>query len=270
MSERIEYAPGTPSWTDHASPDPGAAAEFYTALFAWETENRMPPDADGEYHMATLRGKEVAALGSQPMEGVPPTWNTYVTVASADDAAAAVKDGGGTVVMDPFDVFESGRMAVCSDPAGAFFMVWEPMESIGAELVNEPGTMSWNELITNDVEGAKRFYGEALGWQTTSMEGGPGPYTIWHPPGVEPKQGPQEEGGNGVGGLMSSEQLPPGTPPFWMVYFAVDDADATVAKAEELGGSVMAPAFDTPVGRIAVLNDAQGAVFSVIAMSDQS
>ncbi len=266
MSEQTEYAPGTPSWADNASPDPGAAAAFYSGLFGWQTEDRMPADQDGEYHMASLRGKEVAALGSQPMEGVPPVWNTYITVESADAAAAAVDAAGGKVVAEPFDVLEAGRMAVCSDPAGAFFMVWEPRDSIGAELVNEPGTLTWNELITGDVEGSKRFYAEIFGWQTTSMEGGPGEYTIWHPADTEPKHGTPDEGGNGLGGLMSNEQLPPGTPPFWMVYFAVADTDATVAKAEELGGAVMAPAFDVPgVGRIAVLTDPQGAPFSVIA-----
>lgn len=271
MSERTEHAPGTPSWTDNASPDPGAAAEFYSGLFGWETADQMPSDQDGEYHMATLRGKRVAALASQPIDGVPPVWNTYITVTSADDAAAAVAEAGGTVVIDAFDVFEAGRMAVCSDPAGAFFTVWEPKDSIGAELVNEPGAMTWNELITGDVEGSKRFYAAALGWQTSSMQGGPGEYTIWHPAGAEPKQGPQEDGGNGIGGLMSNEQLPPGTPPFWMVYFAVADTDETVARAEQLGGSVMAPAFDAPgVGRIAVLADPQGAAFSVIAMSREA
>jgi predicted enzyme related to lactoylglutathione lyase len=268
MSERTEYAPGTPSWVDHASPDPAGAAQFYSAVFGWETENRMPPDQDGEYHMASLRGKDVAALGSQPMEGAPAVWNTYITVASADDGADQVKAAGGTVVMDPFDVFDAGRMAVCSDPAGAFFSVWEPKESIGAELVNETGTLSWNELVTNDVDGSKRFYGDALGWQTSAFEaGGDAEYTIWHPPGAEPKQGP-DEGGNGMGGMIGSRAWPEGTPNFWLAYFAVDDTDATVARAEELGGAVAAPAFDVPgVGRMAVLADPQGAVFAVIQPS---
>lgn len=268
MSERTEYAAGTPSWADNASPDPGAAAEFYSGLFGWQTEDRMPDDQAGEYHMATLRGKDVAALGSQPMEGVPPLWNTYVTVDDVDATAEKVPASRGTVLMDPFDVMDVGRMAVLQDPAGAVFMAWEAKGSIGAELVNEPGTMCWNELITGDTEGAKEFYAAVFGWQTSTMEGDGPEYTIWHPAGVEPNQAPQEQGGNGLGGLMSNEQMPPGTPPFWMVYFAVSDTDETVAKAEELGGAVMAPAFDAPgVGRIAVLTDSQGAAFSVIAMS---
>src|SRR4051794_35970395 len=119
MSERTEYKPGTPSWVDNASPDPGAAAGFYSSLFGWETESVMPEDAPGEYHMARLKGKHVAALGSQPMEGVPPVWNTYVTVADPDNTTQAVKDAGGQVFMEPFDVMDAGRMAVLGDPAGA-------------------------------------------------------------------------------------------------------------------------------------------------------
>lgn len=265
MSERTDYRPGTPSWVDHSSPDPAAAAEFYRGLFGWETADQMPPEADGEYHMATLRGKNVAALGSTPVEGVPPTWNTYITVTSADEAAAAVRDAGGTIAMEPFDVFDAGRMAACADPAGAFFMVWEPKENIGAQIVNEPGAFSWSELTTSDVEGSKEFYGKVFGWNPTSMEFAGGEYTIWNHGGMELKQAPPEEGGSGLGGMMSNASMPEGTPSFWQVYFSVDDTDATVARATELGGSVIAPAFDAEgVGRIAVLADPQGAGFAVI------
>jgi predicted enzyme related to lactoylglutathione lyase len=265
MSERTEYKPGTPSWVDHSSPDPGAAAEFYGALFGWETTDQMPEDADGRYFMATLRGKNVAAIGSNPVEGVPPHWNTYITVESADDAAAAVKEAGGMVAMEPFDVFDAGRMAACADQAGAFFMVWEPKDNIGAQLVNEPNTFSWSELTTNDVEGSKEFYSKVFGWNPISMDFAGGEYTVWNHGGVEPVSAPPEEGGTGLGGMMDSSALPDGTPNFWQVYFNVEDADATAAKAQELGGQVMNPAFDAPgVGRIVVLGDPQGAIFAAI------
>jgi predicted enzyme related to lactoylglutathione lyase len=266
MSERTEYAAGTPSWVDNASPDPGAAAEFYSGLFGWQTEDVMPAEeAQGEYHMATLRGKRVAALGSQPMDGPPPAWNTYVRVDDADATAEAVKSAGGNVVMEPFDIFDSGRMAVFADPAGAVFMCWQPKEMIGAELVNEPGTFSWSELHTPDPEGSKQFYASVFGWKATSMAFAGGEYTIWHNTGGEPVSAPADQGGTSIGGMMSNENSPEGTPPFWMVYFNVEDADATVAKAEQLGGSVIAPALDAEgVGRIAVLADPQGAAFSVI------
>ncbi len=265
MSERTQYEPGTPSWVDNASPDPGASASFYSGLFGWQTEDVMPDGEEAEYHMAMLRGKRVAACGSQPMEGVPPVWNTYVTVEDADATAESVKDAGGTVISEPFDIFDSGRMAVFTDPAGAFFMCWQPKEMIGSELVNEPGTFSWSELITRDIEGSKEFYGTVFGWKTTSMPFGGGEYTIWHNTDGEPVSASPEEGGTSIGGMMSNPNVPEGAPPFWNVYFNVADCDATVAKSGELGGSVIAPAFDAEgVGRIAVLTDPQGAAFSVI------
>lgn len=229
----------------------------------------MPEDADGEYHMATLRGKTVAALGSNPVEGAPPAWNTYVTVDDVEATAEAVKEAGGKVMSEPFDVFDAGRMAVFADPAGAVFMVWKPNLMIGAELVGEPGTMVWNELVTNDIEGSREFYGKALGWQTSSMDFPGGVYTIWHPPGVEPATGTGD--GNGVGGMISNDNWPEGTPPFWLVYFAVEDVDATAARAAELGGAVAIPAFDVPgVGRIAGITDPQGSIFCVMVPNPQA
>ncbi len=203
MSERTEYAPGTPSWADNASADPAKAAKFYSQLFGWETVDRMPPEADGEYHVASLRGKDVAALGSQPMEGVPAVWNTYVTVEDVEATAEKVKEAGGTVMMEPFDVFDAGRMAVFADPSGAVFMAWKANQMIGAYIVNEPNTMSWNELATRDVEGSKEFYGKVFDWQTNDMEFGGSTYTVWSLPGVEVGQG------NGIGGMMEmNEQFP--------------------------------------------------------------
>jgi predicted enzyme related to lactoylglutathione lyase len=259
MSERTQYAPGTPSWTDHASPDPGAAAGFYSDLFGWRTENRMPADSEGEYHMAELDGKSVAALGSQPMEGMPPVWNTYISVESADEAARRARDAGGDVVMDPFDVFDAGRMAVCSDQAGAVFMVWEPKEMIGAERVNDPGTLTWTELVTRDVDGSKDFYGAVFGWTPNAMDAGEYEYTVWN------------LGESGVGGMMpiSGERFPADMPPHWLVYFAVEDADATARRADELDGRIEKEPFDGGAGRIAILADPVGAVFGVIALSDE-
>ena len=262
MSTRTEYAPGTPSWADNASSDPSAAASFYSQLFGWQTENSMPAESPGEYHMARLDGKNVAALGSQPMEGMPAVWNTYITVGSADEVAKAVADAGGKVMMEPFDVLDAGRMAVCADPAGAVFMVWEAKDSIGAEVVNEPVTLAWNELYTRDVDGCQAFYGSVFGWTTTEIDSGGTPYTLWHLNGGEAP----------LGGMlaMSEEMFPAEVPPHWLVYFAVDETDAVAARCEELGGTVTAPPFDTGVGRIAVLSDLQGAGFAVIALNEET
>ena len=263
MSERTEYAPGTPSWVDNASADPAGAARFYSQLFGWETEDVMPAEADGEYHMARLRGKDVAALGSQPMEGVPAVWNTYVTVEDVEATAEAVSEAGGKVMMEAFDVFDAGRMAVLADPLGRRVHGLAAEAAIGAYIVNEPNALSWNELATRDPEGSKQFYGKVFGWRTSEIAFAGGTYTVWYPPGVEVEQG------NGVGGMMEiNEQFPADMPPHWLVYFAVADTDATAAKAGELGGSIMVEPFDAEgVGRIAVLADPNGAAFSVIALS---
>jgi len=263
MPERTEYAPGTPSWADNASSDPAGAAEFYSQLFGWETVDRMPPEADGEYHVASLRGKDVAALGSQPMEGIPAVWNTYVTVEDVEATAAKVKEAGGTVHMEPFDVFDAGRMAVFADPSGAVFMAWKPNQMIGAYLVNEPGALSWNELATRDVEGSKEFYGKVFGWQTSDMDFAGGTYTVWY------REGEAVGQGNGIGGMMEmNDQFPADLPPHWLVYFSVDDTDATVARAGELGGNTIVEPFDAEgVGRIAVVGDPNGAAFAVITVN---
>jgi predicted enzyme related to lactoylglutathione lyase len=185
--------------------------------------------------------------------GMPPVWSTYVTVADVDASTTKVKELGGAVLNGPMDVMDAGRMTVAADPTGAVFCLWEAKESIGAQVVNEPCSLTWNELMTPDIDAAKSFYGALLGWKPETMNmGGDGPpYTVWM------------LGDGGIGGAMP----PPmdGMPAFWGVYFAVADCDATVTKAQELGAQVLNGPMDVPeVGRMAALMDPQGAAFSVI------
>lgn len=262
MSERDHYEHGVPCWVDHASADPDGATAFYTALFGWEAEEQMPPGAPGQYKLCRLGGRDVAAISSQAMEGVPPAWNTYVAVDDADAAAAAASAAGGTVLAGPFDVFDAGRMAVLQDPAGAVFSAWQAGRHHGAGLVDEPGTLAWNELTTRDPEGSRRFYGEVFGWRNAAMEFGGGRYFTWHLAGGDAPD-PQS---NAVGGMMpmDGDLWPADLSPHWMTYFASDDPDAIAARCAELGGTVSIAPFDTPAGRIAVLSDPEGAAFSVI------
>ena len=264
ISERNGYEPGVPCWVDHSSPDPASAASFYGELFGWESEDQMPPGGPGQYFSAQLRGKRVAAMGSQQNPEAPPMWNTYVAVESADDAVARVREAGGTAYGEAFDVFTAGRMAVLADPAGAPFCIWQAGEHHGAQLVNEPGALCWNELTTRDADGSKPFYASVFGWRTTAMDMGELEYTLWHAPGAGEPSGEEV-----IGGMMPmvGEAWPADLPPHWMVYFAVEDTDATASRCEELGGRVPQPPFDTPQGRAAVLADPQGAVFSVIALT---
>jgi uncharacterized protein len=273
MPERDGYIPGVPCWIDTSQPDPKAAVAFYGGLFGWQFEDVMPPDADGEYFIGRIRGGDVAAVGSIPA-GAPQmaTWNTYIWVESADDTATKVRDAGGQVLMEPFDVMDAGRMAVFADPEGAVFCAWQAKNHKGARIVNEAGSLNFNGLNTRDVEGPKAFYGSVFGWTTLTLDGGAEMWTL-------PRYGDHlEQGDPGLrkrmaefGGPTGFEDVVasinpiaddrPDVPAHWNVTFAVDDADATAAKAEELGGRVTVPPFDAPWVRMAVIADPAGATF---------
>ena len=141
MSERDRYTPGVPCWVDTTQPDPEVALEFYGGLFGWEFEN-VAPEAPGGYFVARLGGGDVAAV-TPPQGEAPPmaTWNTYVWVESAEETAAKVREAGGTVLMEPFDVAEAGRMAVCADREGAVFCAWQAKGHRGAQVVNQHGAL---------------------------------------------------------------------------------------------------------------------------------
>jgi len=273
MPERDGYIPGVPCWIDTSQLDPEAAVDFYSGLFGWEFEDVMPPESEGKYFIARLRGGDVGAVGSIP-QGAPPmaTWNTYVWVESADQTASKVLDAGGKALMDPFDVLDAGRMAVFADPEGAVFCVWQAKEHKGARIVNEAGSLTFNGLNTRDVEDAKSFYGSVFGWQTLTLEGGAQMWTL-------PGYGDHLEQGNpdlrkqmaevgapaGFEDVVASINPIPDDQPdvaaHWNVTFAVDDADATAAKATELGGKVILPPFDAPWVRMTVIADPQSATF---------
>jgi predicted enzyme related to lactoylglutathione lyase len=257
MPTRTSYTQGTPNWVDLQTSDQDAAKAFYAGLFGWSYDDQPMPQGP-VYSMAMLGAHPVAAIAPQSPElaaaGAPPMWNTYLATDSVDDAVARVEAAGGKVAMAPFDVMDAGRMAFVMDPAGAAVALWQANQHIGAALVNEPGTVIWNELITTDP-GVVAFYTNVLGLTTSTMDMGAGEYTLF------------EVDGQMVGGTTAPQM--PGVPNHWHVYFAVADADATVAKATELGGAVMAEPFDTPVGRMAVVSDPQGAVFSIMKPAPQ-
>ena len=273
MSEQDRYIPGVPCWIDTTQPDPDAAAAFYGNLFGWELDDAMPPDAPGKYLIARLGGGNVAAVSS-PMGDAPAAamWNTYVWVDDADETAAKVRDAAGTVLSEPFDVMDAGRMGVFADPAGAVFCGWQPKNHRGAGVVNEHGSLNFNVLNTRDIEGAGRFYGAVFGWELLDVGGAP----MW----ALPAYGDFLEGGTpGTRENMAAMGAParfeevvataipipddqPDTPAHWGVTFAVEDADAVAARATELGGQVVVPPFDAPWVRMTVITDPQGATFT--------
>lgn len=252
--EKDRYKNGVPSWVDLGCPDVAAAAEFYGGLFGWDVQ--VGPPETGGYAIAHLKGRPVAGLGPQMNPG-PPVWATYINVDDADATAAAVTAAGGQIVVPPMDVMDQGRMAVFTDTVGAFISVWQPGAHTGAGLVNEPGTLSWNELITDDTDTAASFYGAVFGWEAAAVgpTTGPGAYTEFTLDGAP------------VGGMMPKPPvLPPEVPSYWGVYFAVADTDAAAAKVTELGGSVLMPPMDIEPGRFAVVADPAGATFDIITL----
>jgi predicted enzyme related to lactoylglutathione lyase len=271
MSERDGFEPGVPCWVDTMRVDPAQAVSFYTELFGWEAKE-VPSDASGPFFLFNLRGRNVAGAGSHPPGGshAPPHWGTYIWVDSADDAAGKVAGAGGTVLEEPFDVGDAAaRIAVLADPSGAVFRVWQPYEAKGAQLVNEPGAWSMSQLNTRDPDGSKDFYGAVFGWTTEAMDMGGAEITLWRLPGFEGGEEEQPVSRETVGVMvpMSVDQFPDDVPPHWSVDFWVDDADATAERAAELGGKVIAPPFDTPGFRQAVLADPEGASFSVTQLT---
>jgi uncharacterized protein len=294
MPERDGYIPGVPCWVDASEPDPEAAVDFYGGLFGWQFEDLMPSSSEGRYFTARrqttgssifdrsgdLRSGDVAAVGSIPGTASPAAmWNTYFWVDSADEAASKIRDAGGGVVMEPFDFLDACRVAVCADPEGAAFGVWEARQHKGARLVNDPGSLVFNGLNTRDVEGAKAFYGSVFGWQTGAIGGGAEGWTLpgygdylehYHPHLREQmaEAGAPAGFADVVASIIPIADDQPDTPAHWSVTFAVDDADATAAKAVELGGKVIVPPFDAPWStptytiRVTVIADPQGATFA--------
>jgi predicted enzyme related to lactoylglutathione lyase len=247
MGERTAYTPGTFCWADLIVPDTVVAKEFYSALFGW-----TPRDVPG-YTFFVLDGKDVAGLAAGP-DGYPPIWLSYVAVDDADRSAARAAELGGEVTMAPRDTgvpaANPGRGALLADPQGAAVGLWQAGQHIGAGLVNDPGAMSWNHLVTSDVDGATTFYTGLFGWTTDVMEESDPPFTVWR---------------NSDGWLNGAvTELPADAPaPHWLVYFTIADLDGALERAAELGGRVLVPETSISIARFAVVGDPQGATFTL-------
>jgi uncharacterized protein len=258
MTEMTTYKPGTPCWVDLGSPDLDASVGFYGALLGWDVPESENPEQTGGYRIAQRRGKSAAGMMPLMQEGQPTAWTTYVSVDDADATAEAVRKGGGNVMAEPMDVMDLGRMAVFADPTGAVFGIWQPASFAGAELVNEPGTFSWNELNTRDPDGAKAFYSAVFGWESRDMDVGEGrTYTVWrHPDRAEDEES--------IGGLLDMRgTVPDEIPPNWLTYFTVEELDAAIETAQGKGADLKFGPMEFPQGRLAVLVDPQQAAFGI-------
>jgi hypothetical protein len=255
MAEMTKYNPGMFCWVDLATTDAGASKRFYLELMGW-TANDSPVGDGMVYTLLQNGGKNVCGLyemgGEMIQQGVPPHWASYISVDSADQGADKVREFGGTVVMPPMDVMDVGRMAVVQDPTGAVFSLWEPMQHIGAEIIYEPGSLGWNELVTHDLTSASRFYSQVFGWSESKMKGPSGEDYTQFKLGEQP-----------VGGMFKIKEEWGEVPPNWAVYFCVADCDATLQKAESLGASVVVPAMGMENVRFAFLKDPQDVYFGI-------
>jgi len=261
MTVLTQHAPGTFSWPELATTDQDGAKKFYGPLFGWTIKDFPMGDA-GVYTIFQKNGKDACALVTLNPEqlrmGIPPNWGAYVTVADADATAEKVKQLGGTVIAGPFDVMGTlGRMAVIQDPTGAFFSVWQAKDHIGASVLDEPGALTWTELMTNDPAKSKAFYTALIGWNAADLPMGSMMYTLFNRPD-----------GTNAGGMMTIAPEMGAIPPHWLSYFQTDDIDTITAKSTQLGGStIVAPKPVPGVGRIAILADPQGAAFGLVEPS---
>jgi predicted enzyme related to lactoylglutathione lyase len=263
MAESRTYPPGVTCWIDTAQPDPAAARDFYAGLFGWDLAESGPRGSD--YLIATVRGQEVAAVGRTT--GGPATWNTYMAVADAGAAATAVRDAGGTVAEAPGDHGHGARVAVCRDPAGAEFRLWQALDRPGAQLVNAPGAWNFSDLHTPDPDAAMAFYRPVFGWVAAGLGQGAGTMlrvpgygdhlasTV--DPGIRRRQASAPPGfADVIGGVVVDERAR------WQVIFTVADRDASAAEAERRGATIVTSA-DTRWTRTASIRDPQGAEFTV-------
>ena len=257
MPTKTAYTPGTFCYVELATSDNEGAKKFYSTLFGWDIEDSEIPGG-GVYSMYKLGGRTVCASNPQQeaeaSAGVPPHWNSYVSVEDVDQTVKVAEGAGASVLAPPFDVMDLGRMAVLADPTGAVVSLWQPRSSIGAEVRDEDNTLSWNESSTTDAAKAKSFYVEVFGWEPTDMEMPTGTYTTF------------KIGEEWAGGMMQW----PDMQPHWLAYFQVADADATAGKANELGGeAVLEPSAIEGVGKVAIFRDPQGAAFGFIEPEPQ-
>jgi predicted enzyme related to lactoylglutathione lyase len=252
------HAPGTFCWVELATTDPDAAKNFYTSLFGWTFADL--PGPDGVYTTWKVHGLEHGAMHTALPEGVPPHWLLYIAVTSVDASIAKARGAGATVLMEPTDVMDYGRMAVIRDPAEAVVALWQARKHIGARIINTTATLCWSELVVRDTRAATEFYTKLFGWRADTKKAvlpeEQTDYTEW------------VIAGNHIGGMLPMTEEWGDAPPHWMAYFQVTDCAESVDKAKKLGGHVeFGPLPIEDVGRFALIRDPQGAYFSIIELN---
>jgi predicted enzyme related to lactoylglutathione lyase len=246
--------PGTPCWASLMVHGLGTAEDFYADLFGWEY---VPGEQQlGPYVRALLQGQEVAGIGEMPADQqLPLAWTTYFATDDADATAEAIRSCGGTVAVGPLDAGASGRLAICSDPVGAIFGIWQAGTRAGARFQGTPGTAVWSELVTQDTSTVGKFYAHVFGYEAETHAASDGDFDYQ----TLKLRGRPVAAVHGVG-----RALPHDRGPHWMTYFEVEDTDAAAARVTELGGRVVTPVRDGLVGRLTTVADPEGALFTLV------
>ncbi|MCM2412454.1 MULTISPECIES: VOC family protein [unclassified Streptomyces] len=258
------FAQSAPCWVDVQLPDLEAGKRFYGELFGWTFRA-----GDGPYADALSDGKLVAALAAKQDGRMPTAWGIYFATEDITASVARIRECGGQVITDPVRAGRSGALAQAADPGGAVFGLWQAGERKGFQKQNEPGSFCWTEVYTRQKDRVDPFYEKVFGFRSTDPDevgsGAPGTdearidFRMWSPAGTEP--GPD----TAVGGRsVITDAFPAVLPSYFLNYFAVADCDASAETTVRLGGRVLEPPFDIPYGRMAVLQDNQGAVFAVL------
>lgn len=258
MAEMTSYPDGAPCWADLTTPDLAAARRFYGEILGWTFDDPQPEM--GNYMRCRVRGKSVAGM-SPPMPGqesMPPVWSVYLSTSDADQTAQRIRSGGGQMLVEPMEIPGLGRMLFGLDSTGAAVGAWQPLSFHGSELFGEPGALAWAECTTRDGAGADAFYRGLFGYEQEQIGGGQMDYVVY------------KVGGEAMCGRMQMGAEFEGIPAHWMIYFAVENADAAAARVKELGGKVAHGPFDSPHGRIAVVADPFGAYFSIVQPNEPS
>jgi predicted enzyme related to lactoylglutathione lyase len=251
MTEKTSYRPGEPIWIDLGTPDLDASIAFYGSLFGWTAEKG--PEEFGGYTNCFKDGRKVAGLMPLMGPGQPPVWTSYICSDDADKTTALVSESGGSVHAAPMEVGSLGRMALFTDPAGAFFGIWQPGDHLGAETIDSEGTFTWTELSTRDQAKAVPFYASVFGWTAKSMEG----YTEF-----------QLHGTSVAGCMDMPDMVPAEVPSYWMPYFAASDPEAKAQQVATLGGAILVPLMDFGGGRFSVVQDPNGATFGLLDLTE--
>jgi hypothetical protein len=251
------HAPGTFTWIELATSDQDAANKFYAELFGYQV-NQQPIGGGQLYTIFQLDGRDAGAcytmMDDEKKLGIPPHWNLYVAVESADESAKKAGELGGKIIAQPFNVMDAGRMAVIQDPSGAIFQLWQANRSQGIGIAGVPGTLCWADLNTRDPDSAKQFYGALFGWTLTPGEKDMSGY-------LHIKNGEEF-----IGGVPPAAMMGPNTPSHWMIYLFTEDVGATANRAKDLGANILMPPMKIQeVGEMAVIADPQGAVFALFA-----